>query len=200
MTDTPDKFTFSHPYLLINNGTGIFTLKAHGMVVASYDVKSWGCEQACIEAAWQHAYGPDENDVLAAALARAERAEAILDSTREHLSETLARLNKSDADWSAAITDAADERAKRERAEAFAAHCNEVVDAAVSERTEELRNERDRFSDKVDELQALLKEAGDILDLGVELVNQDDLTDSAGWDAFDAQARAILAKLEAHHE
>jgi len=33
-------------------------LKAHGVLVASFAVSSWGSEQACIEAAWRHAYEP----------------------------------------------------------------------------------------------------------------------------------------------
>lgn len=65
---------WSEPYTLVNMGKW-FMLKAHGMPVASYDVDRWGSEEACIEAAWQHAYGASEDaarDLLAAEV-RAQR-------------------------------------------------------------------------------------------------------------------------------
>ncbi len=52
----PKPFEFDHPYSLSHKGDGVFTLAAHGIPVASYSVESWKTEQACIEAAWAHAY------------------------------------------------------------------------------------------------------------------------------------------------
>jgi len=49
-------FEFDHPYTLRRQTGGAFMLDAHGITVASFDPKSWGSEQACIEAAWSHAY------------------------------------------------------------------------------------------------------------------------------------------------
>lgn len=47
---------FDHPYQLINRSPW-FELKAHGITVATFNVQSWGSEDACIRAAWNHAYG-----------------------------------------------------------------------------------------------------------------------------------------------
>ena len=52
----PNPFEFDHPYTLRSKTGVAFMLDAHGICVASYDPKSWGSEQACIEAAWAHAY------------------------------------------------------------------------------------------------------------------------------------------------
>jgi hypothetical protein len=61
MMEAPEKWTFDAPYTASFNGSGDDTwlgLKSHGMLVASFAVKQWGSEQACIEAAWRHAYEP----------------------------------------------------------------------------------------------------------------------------------------------
>ncbi len=55
-TMMPKPFEFDHPYSLTNKDDGWFTLHAHGVPIASYSVKAWKTEQACIEAAWAHAY------------------------------------------------------------------------------------------------------------------------------------------------
>jgi hypothetical protein len=52
----PKPFSFDSPYSLTHDDKGWFALKAHGITVASYSVESWGTSQACIEAAWAHAY------------------------------------------------------------------------------------------------------------------------------------------------
>ena len=58
----PKPFEFDAPYSLIASDYGAwFSLKAHGVTVASFAVASWGSANACIEAAWAHAYvAPDD--------------------------------------------------------------------------------------------------------------------------------------------
>lgn len=77
--DAPEQWYFDAPYSASFNGSGDDTwlgLKAHGMLVASYSVKEWGSEQACVEAAWRHAYEPAALDTPAPAL-MAELVEAL---------------------------------------------------------------------------------------------------------------------------
>lgn len=59
----PRPFEFDHPYTLVNRGDGVFMLSAHGINVASFSVESWKSEQACIEAAWAHAYVAPEDKI-----------------------------------------------------------------------------------------------------------------------------------------
>ncbi|MBT9385460.1 hypothetical protein KM176_16420 [Pseudooceanicola sp. CBS1P-1] len=54
------QWEFDAPYSLVRTeglGGVWFGLSAHGVRTASFSVASWGSEQACIEAAWHHAYG-----------------------------------------------------------------------------------------------------------------------------------------------
>ncbi len=63
--EMPKPFFFDHPYSLTHSDDGIFTLTAHGIPVASYDVKTWKTAQACVEAAWAFAYtSPSERITL----------------------------------------------------------------------------------------------------------------------------------------
>lgn len=55
---------FSHPYTAtFRDGLDgkWLSLKAHEILIASFSVLTWGSEQACIEAAWLHAYGDQAN-------------------------------------------------------------------------------------------------------------------------------------------
>ena len=59
----PKPFEFDHPYTLRHQTGGAFMLDAHGITVASFHPQSWGSEQACIEAAWSHAYVAPEDKI-----------------------------------------------------------------------------------------------------------------------------------------
>jgi len=52
-------------------------LKSNGFVVASFAVSDFGCEQACIEAAWNYAYGPSDAERIEALEARVKAADAL---------------------------------------------------------------------------------------------------------------------------
>lgn len=59
----PKPFEFDAPYSLFAKDGGWFALYAHGVLVASFSVESWGSDQACVEAAWSHAYVDPEDKV-----------------------------------------------------------------------------------------------------------------------------------------
>lgn len=53
---------FNQPYSLIRSTSfdeTWFGLHHNDTLISSYSVKNWGSEQACIDAAWNHAYQPD---------------------------------------------------------------------------------------------------------------------------------------------
>jgi len=57
---------FDAPYALTRTetlGKVWYQLSAHGVGIASFLVESWGSEQACIEAAWHHAYDTAPREV-----------------------------------------------------------------------------------------------------------------------------------------
>ena len=64
----PQKWEFSAPYSLTRSDytPGVFRLNHGEHSVASFSVASFGSEQACIEAAWRYAYGPDDDTGIAA--------------------------------------------------------------------------------------------------------------------------------------
>jgi hypothetical protein len=60
----PPKWEFDAPYTAIFRD-GMYgkwlELLANGFTVASFAVTDFGSEQACVEAAWSHAYGPSDD-------------------------------------------------------------------------------------------------------------------------------------------
>lgn len=72
-TEQPsDPWTFDEPYSLKRDETAlsgnVFWLMSNGVSIASYAVSNWGSEDACIKAAWRHAYEPEQPSVAEAAL------------------------------------------------------------------------------------------------------------------------------------
>ncbi|WP_434286257.1 hypothetical protein [Celeribacter sp. SCSIO 80788] len=63
--ERPRPYEFTPPYQLIKKTVFtevVFFLESNGHSFASFSVRNFGSEQACIEAAWRHAYETEEDD------------------------------------------------------------------------------------------------------------------------------------------
>ena len=73
--EQPSPYLFNEPYSIQRKESALsgvyFRLLFHNRSIASYSVKSWGSESACIKAAWHHAYETEpaeQPDALAQAM------------------------------------------------------------------------------------------------------------------------------------